>query len=230
MTRKTSYAIILSVVLTLVAALPSLAQSASGAIRGKVKEQDGKALEGVKVLVRKIETKSGGDQTASRASSQGARLAESSFKRETETSSKGEFAFADLEPGNYALTFEKQGFVTITTWQIEVKAGETVQFGRTIELAREKQVESSLIRGAVFNHDGFTFPNATVRIERIGGGRKFKRETNSAEGGEFAFRVPSEKGTYRITASADGFQTAVKEIEVDAAEVRQISLTLEKKP
>jgi hypothetical protein len=228
MIRQTLYAIISSAVLLLLFVGASFAQSASGAIKGKVREQGGKALEGVRVLARKIEEAP--PQPSNRAASRGAKLAAATHKYETQTSGKGEFAFAELPPGNYALSFEKSGFVTITTWQMEVKAGETVQLSRAVELPREKQSETSLIRGAVFNVEGFSFPNATVKIERIDGGRKYKKETNSGESGEFVFRVPSEKGTYRLTASASGFQQAVKEIKVDAAEVRQVALTLEKKP
>ena len=228
MIRQSSYAIVLTVVLAL--SVSTFAQSPAGAVKGKVKEYGGKALEGVKVLARKIEARQTTDQSSNRASSRAAKAAEAAYKRETETNSKGEFAFTDLEPGNYALTFEKQGFVTLTTWQMEIKGGETVQIGKTIELPRERQSETSLIRGAVLNQEGFSVPNAAVKIERINGGRKFKKESNSVEGGKFEFSVPSEKATYRITASASGFQTVVKEIEVDPAEIRQVALTLEKKP
>ncbi len=228
MLHRSSYALVLTMVLALLCS--AAAQSPTGAVRGKVKEYGGKALEGVKVLARKIEARQTTDQSSNRASSRAARAADSADKRETATNGKGEFAFTDLAPGNYALTFEKQGFVTITTWQMEIKSSETVQLGRPVELPREKQSETSLIRGAVLNQEGFSIPDVAVKIERTNGGRKFKKESNSTEGGKFEFSVPSEKATYRITASASGFQTVTKEIEVDPAEIRQVVLTLEKKP
>lgn len=211
-------------------ALQSSAQSVTAGLRGKVKELGGKALEGVQVEASKIEQKPVNEHSSSRASSQATSGRSVTVKTyETQTNNKGEFAFTDLVPGNYSLTFQKSGFVTITTWQMEVKAGENVQIGRTVEMPREKQTSSSLIRGAVLGEGGRSFENATVKLERIAGG-KLKKETYSTEGGLFAFSVPSEKGIYRVTASARGYEDAVKEIEVEAAEARDIVLTLEKKP
>ncbi len=229
MIQHASYAIVLRMVLpALFFILPGFAQSPSGSISGKVKEQGGKALEGVIVQARKVEEKPAGE-ASNRAASRAAKLITSPEKHETKTTSKGEFSLRDLSAGNYVLSFEKPGFLDITTWQMTIKAGETVQLGKTVELPREKQTETSLLRGAVFNRDGFTLPNATVKLERLGEGRRFKRETVSVEGGEFSFRVPSERGTYRVTATASGFQPAIREIDIAASEIRQISLTLEKK-
>ncbi|HZS06905.1 MAG TPA: carboxypeptidase-like regulatory domain-containing protein [Blastocatellia bacterium] len=229
MNRKSSYASVPRIVLLILfSAISVTALAQTGVIKGKVKEQGGKALEGVTVQARKIEAKPANDQNSNRAASRGAQLAASREKHETTTDSKGNFSFSDLTAGNYVLTFEKPGFAAITTWQMEIKAGETVELRRTVELPREKQSDTSLVRGGVFNAAGFSFPNVSVKIERIGG-KRFRQEKYSNDAGEFVFRVPSEKGTYRITASASGFQTVSKEIEIDASEVRQVALTLEKK-
>jgi Carboxypeptidase regulatory-like domain len=229
MIRQSSYAITSGIVLlSLFFTLTSTARSQSGTISGKVKDQGGKTLEGVIVQARKVEEKSAED-SSNRAASRAAKLTTSSEKHETKTTGKGEFSLSDLSAGNYVLSFEKPGFLAVTTWQMTVKAGEVIQLGKPVELPREKQVETSLVRGAVFNSEGFTLPNATIKIERIGEGRRFKRETVSIEGGEFSFRVPSERGTYRVTATASGFQPAVREVEIDVTEIRQISLTLAKK-
>ncbi len=185
------------------------AQRQGGTIQGKVKEQGGKTLEGVTVRAvnaRKKESK----ETSS----------------EAKTDAKGDFEFAGLEPGEYSLSFEKTGYKTFTTRKLEVVSGETVKISRTIELPREGEPYSA-IRGAVFYGVGYTMPNATVTIERIDGGKKFRQETISREGGEFAFRLKSEKAQYRITASARGFQPASSEIEIEGGEVRNIALTLQ---
>ncbi len=229
MVRQSSYAMIPGIVLlSLFFIVTASAQSQLGSISGKVKEQGGKALEGVIVQARKVEEKPAAE-APNRAASRAAKLTTSPEKHETKTASKGEFSLSDLTAGNYVLTFERQGFLGITTWQMTVKAGETVQLGKTVELPRERQSETSLVRGAVFNSEGRTLANATVKIERLGEGRRFRRETVSIEGGEFSFRVPSERGTYRVTATAGGFHPAVKEVDIDATEIRQISLSLEKK-
>jgi hypothetical protein len=64
-------------------------------------------------------------------------------------------------------------------------------------------------------------------IERIDGGKKFKQETFSQDGGEFAFRLKAEKAKYRVTAAARGFQPASVEVEIDGDEARNVALTLQ---
>lgn len=184
---------------------PAAAQT--GSVRGKVKEQKGKSLSGV--LVRAADA------------------ADKDAAYDAQTNQDGEFTLTGLPGGDYVLTFEKQGFKTFTTRRLTVASGETLKLRSTIELVREGETYS-LIRGAVLFGAGYTLTNARVLIERIDGGRKFRQETVSREGGEFAFRLRSEKATYRITASAAGFQSKSIEIEVDFDEVRNIAITLEK--
>jgi uncharacterized membrane protein len=183
------------------------ASAQTGTVKGKVKEQNGKALEGV--LVRAISDK------------------DKDGNRETTSDSKGDFEIAGLQPGDYSFTFEKQGFKTFSTRKLELAAGETLKLSRVIELRRESN-PFALIRGAVLYGPGFTLPNATVMIERIDGGKKFKRETISLEAGEFAFRVTPEKAKYRISASSRGFQTASIEVDIESDEVRNVVVTLQK--
>ncbi len=217
MVVKTRYALIIGMVLALSAGESVFPQSAhfgqsgqsgqSGSITGRVRERDGKVLEGV--LVR-----------ASRATDE-------QQKVEVSSNQKGEFRLTALASGDYVLSFERSGFQTLTTRRLSVTAGETVRIRGVIELAPERP-PFSIIRGAVFSADGLSLPNATVKIERVGEGKRLKRETVSAEGGEFAFRVPPEKAVYRVTATARGFAPATKEIEVEPDEVRQVALTLER--
>jgi Carboxypeptidase regulatory-like domain len=178
-----------------------------GAIRGRVKEQGGKALEGAAITA--------------------ARAANGEIAREAKADAEGEFELAQLEAGDYVLTIAQPGFRTIRTWRVEVKAGETVKIDRVIELRREGEPYAT-VRGAVFRDGGFTLPNAKLVIERLGEGKRFKRETTSVEGGEFAFRLPAEKATYRVTATARGFQPLSKEVTIDGDEVRQVALSLER--
>jgi hypothetical protein len=199
------YAIV--IILVLIGSPFSRAGAQTGAVKGKVKEQNGKVLESV--LVRAVSQKNKDD------------------KHETKSDGNGEFEFTGLPPGNYSLAFEKQGFKTFTTRKLEIVPGETLKLSRVIELAREGD-PYAVIRGAVFFGAGYTLPNATVTIERIDGGKKFKQETISREGGEFAFRLKADKAKYRIIANARGFQPATIEIEIESDEVRNIALTLQK--
>ncbi len=183
------------------------ANAQTGTVKGRVKEQNGKALEGV--LVR---ANSANDKDES---------------HETRSDSKGDFEFIGLQPGDYSFTFEKQGFKTFSTRKLELAAGDTLKLSRGIELKREGE-PFSVIRGAVLYDAGFTLPNAAVTIERIDGGKKFKQETVSREGGEFAFRVKSEKARYRISASSRGFQPGSIEIDIVGDELRSVVVTLQK--
>lgn len=183
------------------------ANAQTGTVKGRVKEQNGKALEGV--LIRAT---SANDKDES---------------HETRSDSKGDFEFIGLQPGDYSFTFEKQGFKTFSTRKLELAAGDTLKLSRGIELKRENE-PFSVIRGAVLYDAGFTLPNAAVTLERIDGGKKLKQETVSREGGEFAFRVKSEKARYRISASSRGFQPASIEIDIAGDELRSVVVTLQK--
>ncbi len=198
------YAILIALVLTVSLSAPAGAQT--GMIKGKVKEQNGKVLDGV--LVRATNAKNKAD------------------RHETSSDAKGEFTFDHLSSGSYFLAFEKKGFKSFTTRTLEVVSGETVKLSRTIELSREGD-PYAVIRGAVLYGVGYSLPNAMVVIERIDGGKGFKQETVSRDGGEFAFRLRAEKAKYRITANARGFQTASIEVEIEFDEVRNIALTLQ---
>ncbi|MGH9836894.1 MAG: carboxypeptidase-like regulatory domain-containing protein [Blastocatellia bacterium] len=198
------YAIIGALVLA--TSLIAQASGQTGILKGKVKELNGKALEGV--IIRATNAKDSED------------------KHETKSDGKGEFEFIALPPGQYSLSFEKQGYKSFTTRKLEITPDETTKLSRVIELPREGD-PYAVIRGAVFHGLGYTLPNATVTIERIDGGRKFKQETVSQDGGEFAFRLRAEKAKYRLTAVARGFQPASVEIEIEGDEARNVALTLQ---
>jgi hypothetical protein len=179
----------------------------TGTVKGRVKEQNGRELEGV--LIRATSDKDGGEP------------------RETRSGSKGDFEFTGLAPGDYSFTFEKPGYKAFRTRKLEVAAGETLKLRSDIELRREGE-PFAVIRGAVLYGAGFTLPNAKVTIERIDGGKKFKQETVSREGGEFAFRLKPDKAKYRISASSRGFQTASIEIDIESDDVRNVAVVLQK--
>ncbi|MDX2033253.1 MAG: carboxypeptidase-like regulatory domain-containing protein [Blastocatellia bacterium] len=198
------YALFVVAVLILWPAPRGYAQT--GGIRGKVKEQGGKSLEDV--LVRAIHAKN------------------KENTHEARTDAKGDFELTGLPGGEYSLSFEKQGFKNFTTRKLEVIPGETIRLSRVVEISREGD-PYALIRGAVLYGVGYSLPNATVTIERIDGEKRFKQETISREGGEFAFRLRPEKAKYRISAAARGFQSASTEIEILSDEVRNVALTLQ---
>lgn len=208
MKSRFGYAIICAPLLAVLLLAPAGAQpqTQTGSLKGKVKERNGKALGGV--IVRAISAKNKED------------------KRETKSDDKGDFEFTALAAGHYTLSFEKQGYKTFITRKLEVAAGETTKLSSVVELSREGE-PYAVIRGAVLRGPGYTLPNATVVIERIDGGKKFKQEAISQEGGEFAFRLKAEKAKYRVTATARGFQPASIEVEINGDEARNVALTLQ---
>ena len=192
-------------VVLLLIALPLFQQT--GIIKGKVKERGGKPADTVLVVA--------------------VNAADESKKHETRTDSKGDFELKDLPAGDYSLSFEKQGFEIFRSRKVPVQAGETVKLRGAVELTREKP-PYAIIRGAVFTEEGFTLPNALVKIEKISEGKRFKSEVISQEAGEFSFRLTAEKATYRITATARGFETVSKDVEIEADDVRQIAISMKK--
>ena len=184
----------------------SKSAASTGSLRGRVKEQKGRALSGVSI----------------KATADGRQY-------EITSDGQGEFNFRELAPGDYVLSFAKTGYKTFTTRPLTVTAGEAIRLSRVIEMGREDD-PYAVIRGAVLHGLGYTLPNAAVRLERIDGRKKTKMETVSREGGEFAFRLKADSATYRITALADGFEPASVEISIDNDEVRNIVLTLKRLP
>ncbi|HKQ75330.1 MAG TPA: carboxypeptidase-like regulatory domain-containing protein [Blastocatellia bacterium] len=202
------YALICAPVLAVLLLTQANAQSNSqtGVLKGKVKERNGKALDGV--IIRATNAKDEED------------------KRETKSNDKGDFELTGLSAGRYSISLEKQGYKTFISRNLDIAAGETTKLSSVVELAREGD-PYAVIRGAVFHGAGYTLRNATVVIERIDGGKRFKQEKVSVEGGEFSFRLKAEKAKYRITVTARGFEPASLEVEIESDEARNVALTLQ---
>src|SRR5262245_22772053 len=96
------YALLCPPVLAILLLAPAGAQSKErmGSLKGKVKERNGKALEGVMVRA----TRANGNEE----------------KRETKSNDKGDFEFADLPAGQYTLSLEKKGYKTFITRKLEI--------------------------------------------------------------------------------------------------------------
>jgi len=88
---------------------------------------------------------------------------------------------------------------------------------------KKEQAPYALIFGTVFQESGLSLPGARIEIvpaTELQGARKFKRlEAVSDSRGEFAFRVPVEEMTYKLTARAAGYIPQEKTTQA-AGEVR----------
>jgi uncharacterized membrane protein len=192
----------------------TLAQGAErGSIRGKVENEAGKGVNGAAVLAER----------------------EGAEPVRTTTNSKGEFKL-DLEPGEYTLSVEAEGYKNVELLHKQrVEGGKTTKIEGKITLAAS--TSSSLIRGAVFDERGFSLPGATVEIERVAGAgktgagkeEKLRKQYTTNGAGEFAFRLPDNGGEYRLTASARGFETATQTVELQPGESRSVAFSLKAK-
>jgi len=188
--------------------LPVTAQDkTTGSIRGRVRVEAGTPADVVVIAQQ-------GEREAAR----------------TKTNGRGDFIIAGLAPGRYSLTFRKPGLSVGRIDDVEVKAGKTRQLGdRLIMTVDEGSL--ALIRGSVFTAEGRSFPGVRVELARVEPDGTLKkldgRITN--ETGSFGFRLPPAPARYRITAKADGMETASKDIEVDGAAIYRLALQLRRK-
>lgn len=189
------------------AGISSAQDKSLGTIKGKVRVETG-TPGGVTVVVRR------GDTEVSRAT----------------TDKNGEFMVSRLAPGVYGLTFRKPGLSIGTVEDIEVKAGKTRSLGDRLVLTIDEG-SIAFVSGSVFSADGRSVPNARVELARIldDGSTKKIDGRITTQTGSFKFRLPPERGDYRVTVKADGAEPVSKDVEVDGAAIYRIALSLPSK-
>ena len=88
----------------------------------------------------------------------------------------------------------------------------------------------SVVAGTVFIEPGFALPGAEVTISPVEdepAAKKSKKMTYTANiRGEFAFHVPAVKARYLLSASAKGFKSQQKTVEVVPEERVDATFTL----
>jgi hypothetical protein len=179
-------------------ALAAHAGDSKGTIAGKVVDERGKAISGARVLVS------------------GAAEAEAT------TDAKGNFEVA-LEPGDYRLTVEADGYASASLREIvTVHAGKRTKLGDRVELP--KSDSTSVVRGSVFDELGRSIPGAKVVLERVPADdnapvAKYERETRTDSTGLFAFRVPEGEARYRLTATMERRTASTVTVDVFGGEI-----------
>ena len=87
---------------------------------------------------------------------------------------------------------------------------------------RRGQQPYALVAGTVFREDGLSLRGARVVLEPQGeaGGRQRlrKQEALSDARGEFAFRVPPVPAEYLVTATAPGYQSQERRVQIQGEE------------
>jgi len=180
----------------------------TGSIKGKVKTESGSA-EGIRVTARQDER-----EVASAA-----------------TDRKGGFEIAGLAPGRYTIMFRKAGLSVAEIKDFEVVAGKSRSLKNDLVLPVD---EGALIfvKGSVFDEAGRSLRGAQVELARIDSDGRSKKIDGriSTSSGSFSFRLPVETARYRVTAKMDGMAPVSKDVEVEAAAVYRVALSLKPAP
>ncbi|MEW6211482.1 MAG: carboxypeptidase-like regulatory domain-containing protein [Acidobacteriota bacterium] len=203
---------IASITLVLYFFTAAIAQQKTGTLKGRVEDAKGKPLAGADVRVM-----------ASRDRS----------IKETKTDANGNYSF-DLEPDHYTVSIDSEGYqggTLVQMWQVEEGAETKV---KTVQLQKGKK--TSLIRGAVFDAGGLSLGGVRIKLVRIPTEEEQKDKkkiealsrdyiTNSR--GEFAFRLPSVRARYQVTASLVGYKPETKTVDVGESEAVPLAFSLE---
>lgn len=199
---------LLVLTLAIFAAVPAVAQDKStGGFKGKVRVEVGTPL-GVTVVVTQQDREVG----------------------RVVTDKSGEFVVNRLKPGLYGVTLRKPGLSVGTIENIEVKAGKTRSLGDRLILTIDEG-SIAFIRGSIFDPNGRSVPNVRVELFRIETDGTLKKIDGrvSNEIGSFVFRLMPGAAKYRVTATAKNAEPVSKDVEIDAAAVYRVALTIKGK-
>ena len=187
-------------------------QQRAGTLKGKIENEKGKPIPGAEV----------------RAMGTRARTT-----KETTTDQSGNYSF-ELEPDEYVVSFDAEGFQGGTLREMhQVEEGKETEI-KTIQLQRARK--TSLVRSAVFDSRGASLSGVRVKLMRIPSVEQEKegkrvqsltREYTTNSRGEFAFRLPSLKARYQLTATLEGYKPEKKVVEVDENEAAPVAFSLE---
>ena len=185
----------------------------SGTLKGKVETEKGKPIAGAEVRAMCSRDRS---------------------VKETKTDEAGNYSI-ELKPDDYTVSFDAEGYQGGTLVQMQqVEEGKETTV-KTIRLEKADR-RTSLVRGAVFNSNGVSLAGVRLKLTRVPTAdeekeRKkvgsFSMSYTSNMHGEFAFRVPAARARYKVTASAEGYKTETKLVDVSESESVPLAFSLE---
>lgn len=183
-----------------------------GTLKGKIESDKGKPIAGAEVRVMSSRTRA---------------------VKDTTTDQSGNYSF-ELEPDDYTVSFDAEGFQGGTLVQMQqVEEGKATSV-KTIRL--QKAQRTSLIRGAVFDSSGSSLAGARIKLVRIPTDQEAKekkkiesisRDYVANSRGEFAFRLPSMRARYQLTAMLSGYKPETKVVDVNEGESAPVAFSLE---
>src|SRR5215471_13759750 len=204
------------VTLVLLAALTMVvfgAVQGTGTLKGKIETDKGKPIAGAEVRALRSRDRS---------------------IKETKTDSDGKFSF-ELVPDDYTVSFDAEGYQGGTLVQMQqVEEGKETEV-KTIRLSKAAH-RTSLIRGAVFDSVGGSLAGVNLKLVRVATPEDEKDHKKvdslsmsytSNSRGEFAFRVPSVRARYRVTATLNGYKLETKFVDVTENESVPLAFSLE---
>jgi hypothetical protein len=189
------------------------ASQKTGVLKGKIVNEKGKPIAGAEVRAMR-----GRDR----------------FVKATKSDQAGNYSL-ELEPDDYTVSFDAEGYQGGSLVQMQqVEEGQETTV-KTIRLEKVRH-RTSLVRGAAFDLNGVSLAGVSLKLVRVPTEEEEKEHkrahslsltytTNNH--GEFAFRVPSERARYRVTASASGYKTQTKQIDMNESESAPLAFSLE---
>lgn len=182
---------------------PALGQ-ATGGVKGKIRNMNGDSIAGATVTARRDQKDAGSARSAK----------------------NGEFVLDGLEPGTYNVVIEAKGYATGIKYDVQVKPGKPRDLGGNLLLQADRGSQV-IIRGSVFYKDGTSVPACDVEVALVGASGETKALTTLTSGysGEFSYRRPEGKATYRFTSKCHGV-TASRDVAVDSAAIYTTSVLL----
>ena len=182
---------------------PAFGQT-TGGVKGKIRSINGDGIVGATVTARKDQQDAG---TA-------------------HSSKNGDFVVDGLQPGTYNFVIEAKGFATGIKYSVEIKPGKLRDLGGNLILQPDRGSQV-IVRGSVFYKDGTSVPGCDVDVALVGANGETKRLTTLTTGysGEFSYRRPEGKATYRFTSKCLG-TTASRDLTVDSAAIYTTSVLL----
>jgi len=184
-----------------------------GTLKGKIENEKGKPIAGADVRAMRSRDRS---------------------VKETKTDGEGNFSF-ELVPDDYTVSFDADGYKGGTLVQMQqVEEGKETTV-KTIQLSKATH-RTSLIRGAVFDSEGASLAGVQLKLSRVPTDEEEKdhkkvksssQSYTSNSHGEFAFRVPSARARYQITATLPGYKLETKLVDINESESVPLSFSLE---
>jgi hypothetical protein len=185
----------------------------SGKLKGKIENEKGKPIAGADVRATRNRDRS---------------------VKETKTDQEGNFSF-DLAPDDYTVSFDAEGYQGATLVDMQqVEEGKETSI-KTVRLTKSPH-KTSLIRGAVFDSEGASLPGVRLKLMRVPTEDEAKEHKKvdslsmsytSNSHGEFAFRIPSVRARYQVTATLNGYKLESKFVDVNESESVPLSFSLE---